>query len=96
MKSLPALRNTCGSIRILVNLEQRREKETNTNLAERVRLDLGELVLHVVGVHGADLVTGGGAEHLDDFDKLINAGLAREEWLSQHELSHDAASAPDV
>lgn len=53
-------------------------------------------MLHVVGIHGADLVAGGSAEHLDDFDKLINAGLAREEWLSQHELSHDATSGPDV
>lgn len=35
-------------------------------LTERVGLDLRELVLHVVRVHGPDLVTGRCAEYLDD------------------------------
>lgn len=42
------------------------------NLAEGVRLDLRELVLHVVGVHGTDLLSCGSSKDLDDFDKLIN------------------------
>lgn len=66
------------------------------DLAEGVRLDLGELVLHVVGVHGANLFPGGGAENFDNFDQLVNARLAGEEGLAEHELSHDTARRPDV
>ena len=53
-------------------------------LVERVRLDLGELMLHVVWIHGADLLTGWSSENLDDLDKLVYARLAGEERLSQH------------
>ncbi len=67
-----------------------------TNFVERVRLDLGELVLHVVWVHGADLLAGGGPQHLDDLHKLINARLSREQRLTKHQLSHDAAGGPDI
>ena len=42
-------------------------------LTERMRLDLREFVLHVVGVHGANLVSGRSAEDFDDLHKLINA-----------------------
>jgi hypothetical protein len=47
-----------------------------------MRLDLGKLMLHVVGVHCADLVAGRGAENFDNLDKLVNARLAREQWLA--------------
>lgn len=57
-----------------------------------MRLDLGELVLHVVRIHGADLVASGRAENLDDFYELINARLAREQRLAEHEFCHDTAS----
>ena len=43
-----------------------------TYLVEGVRLDLWELVFHVVGVHGTDLVTSRGTQNLDDLDQLIN------------------------
>ena len=66
------------------------------HLAEWVRLDLGELVFHVVGVHGADLVTSGRAKDLDDFHELVDARLAGEEGLPKHKLRHDAASRPNV
>lgn len=65
-------------------------------LAERVRLDLRELVLHVVGIHGPDLIPGRCSQNLDDLDKLVDARLAGEERLAQHELGHDAASRPHV
>jgi len=68
----------------------------NTHLTERMRLDLRKLVLHVVGVHGANLIPGGCAQHLDDFYELINARLAREQGLPKHEFCHDAAGGPDV
>lgn len=58
-------------------------------LTERMRLDLRELVLHVIGVHGADLVSCRSAQYLDDLDKLIDTRLAREQWLAKHELCHD-------
>ncbi|KAI3487957.1 hypothetical protein L1887_48040 [Cichorium endivia] len=66
------------------------------DLGEGMRSDLGELVLHVVGVHGLDLLARGRAEHLDDLDELIDAALAGEERLPLHELGHDAACGPDV
>lgn len=30
-------------------------------------------MLHIVGIHGSDLVPGGRAEYFDDLYKLINA-----------------------
>lgn len=67
-----------------------------TYLAEGMRLDLRELVLHVVGVHGADLITGGCSQDLDDLYQLVNARLAWEKRLSEHKLSHDATCRPDI
>lgn len=66
------------------------------DLVEWVWLDLGELVLHVVGVHGADLITGRRAQHLDDLDELVNTRLTREQGLSQHQLSHHTAGRPHI
>ena len=66
------------------------------HLGEGMWLDLGKLVLHVVRVHGADLFAGRGAEHLDNLDELINARLAGEERLTEHQLGHDAAGRPHV
>ena len=66
------------------------------NLAERMGLDLGELVLHVVGVHGANLFASGRSQDLDNLDELINTRLAREEGLSEHELSHYTSRRPNV
>ena len=44
-----------------------------TNFVKWMRLDLRELVLHVVWVHGTDLLAGWGTEHFDNLHKLINA-----------------------
>ena len=46
-------------------------------------LDLREFVLHVVRVHGADLVARGRAEHFDDFHELVDTRLAGEERLAE-------------
>ena len=59
-------------------------------------LDLGELELGVVGVHGADLLPSGGAEDLDDLDELIDAGIAGEERLAEKELGPDTSLGPNV
>lgn len=61
-----------------------------------MRLNLWELVLHVVGVHGADLLTRRRAQDLDDLDQLVDAGFAGEERLAEHEFRHHTASGPDV
>lgn len=61
------------------------------NLVEWMGFDLGEFVLHVVGIHGTDLVTGGRSQHFDDLYELINARLAGKQRLSQHELRHDTS-----
>lgn len=39
---------------------------------------LWELVLRIVLVHALDLVEGGGAQHLDNLDELINTAFTRE------------------
>ncbi len=67
-----------------------------TNLVEWVRLDLGEFMLHVIGVHGLDLITRRRSEHLDDFHQLINSTLPRKEGLSQHQFCHDTSCGPDI
>lgn len=66
------------------------------NLVEWMRLDLRELVFHVVRVHGANLLPGRCSKNLDDFNKLINARLSWEERLPKHELGHYATSRPDI
>ena len=66
------------------------------HLVEWVWFDLWELVLHVVRVHGANLIPGWGSKNLDDLDKLIDTGLSWEEWLSEHQLCHNTARRPHV
>ena len=36
------------------------------------------------------------AQNFDDFDKLINARITRENGLSKQQLGQDAASRPDI
>lgn len=43
------------------------------DLVERMRLDLRELVLHVVGVHGANLLPRGRTKYLDNLHELVNS-----------------------
>lgn len=66
------------------------------HLAEGVRLDLGEFVLHVVGVHGPDLLASRRTQHLDDLDQLVYTRLAGKQGLTKHQLCHDASSRPNV
>ena len=87
-----ALRNTW----MLVSMANSRGTANYTDLVEGVRLDLRELVLHVVGVHRANLVSCGCAENLDDLDELVNARLTGKERLPKHELSHDTAGRPYI
>lgn len=68
----------------------------NSDLIERMRLDLRELVLHIVGVHGADLIACRSAQHFDDLHQLVDTGFTREERLTEHQLSHHAACRPDI
>lgn len=65
-------------------------------LAPLAGFDLGELELGVVGVHGANLLPGRGAEDLDDLDELVDAGIAGEQRLAEKELGADAALGPNV
>ena len=36
------------------------------------------------------------AEYLDNFDKLVDSGLAWEKWLANEKLRNDAANRPDI
>ena len=58
--------------------------------------DLRELVLHVVGVHGSNLLASRGTKNLDNLDELVNARFTREERLSEHQFRHHATSGPDI
>ena len=61
-----------------------------------MRLDLRELVLHVVGVHRANLVSCRRAENLDDLDELVDTRFTGKQRLPKHKLSHDTTSGPDI
>ena len=39
-----------------------------TDFTERVGFDLGKFVLHVIWVHGADLLAGWRSQHLDNLN----------------------------
>jgi len=43
------------------------------HLVERVRLDLGKLVFHVVGVHGPDLLPGRCSQNFNNLHQLVNS-----------------------
>ena len=87
-------RKTCGARRTLSKwlCNSCKRKNAETYLLEGVRLDLRELVLHVVRVHRLDLLPRRGAEHLDNLDELVDATLAWEQRLAEHELRHDTSS----
>lgn len=61
-----------------------------------MRLDLGKLMFHIIGIHGPDLILGWGSENLNNLDQLIDATLTREDGLPEHELGHNTAGGPDV
>jgi hypothetical protein len=81
---------------LLAKKASNEETEYRAYLTERMRLDLGELVLHVIGVHRADLVPSGCSKHFDDLHELVDTRLAREQRLSEHELCHNATGGPDI
>ena len=66
------------------------------HLVEGMRLDLREFVLHVIRIHGTNLLSRGCAEYFDDLDELVDAGLAGEKWLPQHQFGHDTTGRPHV
>lgn len=53
-------------------------------------------MLHIVWVHGADLLPSRGSKNLDDFHQLVNSRLSREQWLTKHEFSHHTTRGPHV
>lgn len=61
------------------------------DLAEGVRFDLRELVLHIVGVHRLDLLPRWCSQNFDDLNQLIDSALAGEEGLTQHQLGHNTS-----
>lgn len=66
------------------------------DLVEGVRLDLRELVLHVVGVHGANLLPSRRSENFDDLNQLVNTRFTGEQRLTKHQLGHDTSSGPHI
>ena len=76
--------------------ERGREEERASYLVPGVRLDLRKLKLGIIAVHGFDLLPCRRAQHLDDFNQLIHAAVAREQRVAQQQLRSHAAFAPDV
>ena len=66
------------------------------DLAPGLLSDGGELELGITWVHAVDLVLRRRAEHLDDFDELIDARLSGKEGLADEELGDNAANRPDI
>lgn len=59
-------------------------------------LNLRKFVLHIIGVHRANLLASGSAQHLDDFHQLVNSRFTGEEGLAQHQFRHHATSRPYI
>lgn len=94
MASGEALRKTFGSLSQYLNGTT--QIRIRAYLIEGMWLDLRELVLHVIGVHGPNLLASGSTKNLDDLHKLIDTGFTREEWLAQHQFCHDTSSRPHI
>ena len=57
---------------------------TNKYLGPRMGFDLRELELCVIWVHLLDLLSGGGAQHLDNLHQLVHPTISRKYWLAEH------------
>ena len=57
-------------------------KYAKTYFREGMRFDLWEFVLHIIRVHGLDLLPRRRPQNLDDLHQLINATLAGEQGLT--------------
>ena len=66
-----------------------RTDSTEAYFREGVRFDLWELVLHIIRIHGLDLLPRRCPQNLDDLHQLVDAALTREQGLTQHQLGHD-------
>jgi len=62
---------------------------TETYFREGVRFDLRKFVLHIIRIHGLDLLPRRCSQNLDDLHQLVDAALTREQGLAQHQLRHD-------
>ena len=69
---------------------------SETYLVEWMGFDLGEFVLHIIGVHCTDLFPRRSAQHFYNLYKLVDPRLPREQWLPQHQLGHHTASGPNI
>ena len=61
-------------------------------------LDFGELVVVevVVGVHVHNLTLGGGPQHLDNLDEMVDTILSNEKGSPLNHLEQDTAHRPDI
>jgi hypothetical protein len=84
-------RKTLGynGISILLKMQT---KSAETYFRERMGFDLWEFMLHIIRVHGLDLLPRRCSQNLDNLHQLVDAALAREQGLTQHQLSHDTSS----
>lgn len=73
-----------------------RSDQIETYLAKRMRLDLREFMLHIVWVHGSNLISSWRPKHFDDLHQLVNARFSRKQGLAQHQLRHNASGRPYI
>lgn len=81
--SFGAFRNT-WIVSTAVTMLQGYGQQDFSYLRERMGLDLGELVLHVIRVHSADLLAGWGSQNLDNLHKLVDTRFTGEKRLTKH------------
>lgn len=65
---------------------QKRGRRKFTHLLPRMAFDLREFEFCVVGIHLFDLIPRRCAQHFDDLYQLIDARIARENWLTEKQL----------
>lgn len=73
----------------------RRGGETE-DLRPGVGLYFREVKVGERAVHGFDLFAGGRAQHFDDFDQLIDSGLAGKQRLAKQQLGQHATGGPEI
>ena len=57
---------------------------------------MGKFEVRVVGVHGVDLFTRRRADYLDNFNELVNVGLAGKNWSAKQHFSENATKRPYI
>lgn len=76
--------------------ESQPQPENMNYLLPGMWLDLREFEFGVIWIHLSYLIARRGTKDFYYLDKLIDATVAREYWLSEQKLCQDATGTPDI